>query len=78
MACGTVPSEAAHVRNGTDGGMGMKPSDCWVVPLCHIHHAYSHNVGDNTFEEFTGFNMRHEAIGYWVQSPHFKLGVIDV
>ena len=32
--CGRASCDAAHVRNGTDGAMGRKPSDKWTVPLC--------------------------------------------
>ena len=35
VACGKAPpSEAANVRTGTDGGVGMKPGDRYTVPLC--------------------------------------------
>lgn len=36
------PSEAAHLRLGLAGGIGMKPRDLWTVPLCHQCHARSH------------------------------------
>lgn len=42
-------SEAAHVRIGGDGGMGLKPSDYRSVPLCHIHHRSQHVSGERTF-----------------------------
>jgi hypothetical protein len=48
MEC-TGNIEAAHVRMGTDGGMGMKPSDCYVVPLCSACHAYQHKIGERKF-----------------------------
>ena len=41
--------EAAHVRTGTDGGMGVKPSDCYVVPLCSFHHRLQHSIGEGAF-----------------------------
>lgn len=34
-----IPSEAAHIRIGNDGGVGMKPGDNHVVPMCHACHA---------------------------------------
>ena len=37
------PSEAAHLRMGLGGGMGMKPKDSWTVPLCHRCHSKQHN-----------------------------------
>ena len=48
VKCGWA-SEASHLRKGTDGAMGKKPSDCFVLPLCHEHHAESHRVGEVTF-----------------------------
>lgn len=52
--CGKAPrSEAAHIRNGTDGGMALNPSDRWVVPLCAACHRTGpraqHTVGEVTF-----------------------------
>lgn len=45
------PSEAAHVRMGLAGGMGLKPPDMWTVPLCHDHHAEQHRIGEPPFWE---------------------------
>lgn len=47
--CQGVPVEAAHVRNGSDAGMGRKPSDYYAAPLCKGHHAQQHNQGETTF-----------------------------
>jgi hypothetical protein len=47
-----APIEVAHVRLGTDGGMGKKPSDFWTVPLCggpEGCHARQHREGERTF-----------------------------
>ena len=42
MTCGIMPSQAAHIRFGGEnkgkGGMGMKPGDNRVVPLCDDCH----------------------------------------
>lgn len=43
------PSEAAHVRMGNGGGMGLKPSDYRTVPLCHTCHALQHQIGERAF-----------------------------
>lgn len=47
--CPNIYSEAAHIRKGTDGGMGLKPSDCWTVPLCRTCHNKQHNIGESRF-----------------------------
>ena len=50
VACGkAAPSEPAHVRTGTDGGVGMKPGDRYAVPLCTACHAKQHRIGELTF-----------------------------
>lgn len=53
-----TPIEAAHVRRGTDGGTGIKPSDTWTVPACHFHHAEIHRIGEAAFERQTGIKLR--------------------
>jgi hypothetical protein len=49
-----APIEAAHLRIGTDGGMGLKPSDFFAVPLCGGSdgsgcHQRQHTIGERTF-----------------------------
>lgn len=41
--------QAAHIRCGTDGGIGMKPSDRYVFPACEAHHAEQHRIGEKSF-----------------------------
>lgn len=48
--CDRLPIECAHVRIGTDGGIGLKPSDRWVMSLCQHHHAEQHRIGERAFE----------------------------
>jgi len=42
------PSDPAHLRTAArqhgkpPTGMGEKPSDCWVLPLCRTHHDDQH------------------------------------
>jgi hypothetical protein len=64
--------EAAHVRAGTDGAMGVKPSDCFAIPLCSAHHAYQHRIGEKEFEAVYRISMRKIADGLWAKSPHRK------
>ena len=51
VLCGSPFVEAAHLRIGTDGATSMKPSDCWVLPLCSPHHRLQHQIGERTFWE---------------------------
>lgn len=59
--------EAAHVRTGTDGGVGMKPSDRFALPLCSGHHRRQHQVGEKPFEKESGIDMRAIADGMWAE-----------
>ena len=48
----SVNIEAAHVRLGSDGGMGRKPSDYYAVALCGGAagcHARQHQMGEASF-----------------------------
>jgi len=45
----SAPIEAAHVRIGSDHGMGRKPSDYFAVALCKDCHARQHNMGEVSF-----------------------------
>jgi len=42
-------TEAAHIRMASDGGMGMKPGDDNIVPLCRRHHEMQHQQGEHPF-----------------------------
>ena len=53
VKCATlIDVQAAHVRIGTDGGTGLKPSDCYTVPLCescHLTGPEAQHRGERTF-----------------------------
>ena len=70
-ACGsTTAIECAHVRTGTDGGVGMKPSDRWCISLCKNCHTRQHAMGEATFEKSYGINMKALAVEFFRKSPH--------
>lgn len=62
--------EAAHVRGGTDGGLSVKPSDCWAIPLCSRHHRLQHQIGEPEFERAYKIRMKEIADALWYLSPH--------
>ncbi len=64
--------EAAHVRTGTDGGLSVKPSDCWTIPLCSFHHQIQHTWGEDRFEKAHNISMRFIAEQLYAKSPHRK------
>lgn len=49
------PNDPAHLRTGSrqygkpPTGMGEKPSDCWVLPLCRAHHDEQHRGNELAF-----------------------------
>jgi hypothetical protein len=70
-ACGsTVAIEAAHVRNGTDGGTGIKPSDRWVISLCRDCHGEQHRIGEPSFQARHQIDMKAMAEAFFRASPH--------
>ena len=71
--CMELPVECAHVRGGTDGGIGLKPSDRWVVSLCKLHHAEQHRVGEVTFQETHSIDLLAIAEEFASRSPHRSL-----
>lgn len=55
------PSDPAHLRTGArqyrkpSTGMGEKPSDCWVLPLCRTHHDDQHRNNEVAWWARHGF-----------------------
>jgi hypothetical protein len=68
--CLNIPIECAHVRTGTDGGVGLKPSDRWTVSLCSAHHTEQHRLGKRRFERQYDLDLRALAITFALRSPH--------
>lgn len=69
--CREVPIECAHVRGGTDGGVGLKPSDRWVISLCVMHHIEQHRVGEARFQRRYGMDLLQLASLFAKLSPHW-------
>jgi hypothetical protein len=75
IACGkAAPSEAAHVRTGTDGGVGMKPGDRYAVPLCTTCHARQHRMGELSFWSVLRIDPLNVAWRLWTVSADLKAG----
>lgn len=80
--CDGRPIEVAHVRHGTNGGMGVKPTDDWVISLCQSHHSEQHRIGEPRFDAQHGISMVELARAFARKSPHraklMKLGTPDM
>jgi hypothetical protein len=73
--CRQLPIECAHVRGGTDGGVGLKPSDKWTISLCRLHHREQHDIGEPAFEAEYDLHLRELASEFAARSPHLPRGV---
>jgi hypothetical protein len=68
-ACGQIaPSEAAHIRSGSDAGLGMKPSDRFSLPLCSECHALQHQFGELRFWSVLRIDPLNVAFSLWTVS----------
>lgn len=83
LACGRVPTieepnECGHVRMGTDGGGGLKPSDRYTVPLCSWCHRLGpkaqHQVGEPAFWGALGIDPTDPALRLWTVSGDEEKG----
>ncbi|MEO6114163.1 MAG: putative HNHc nuclease [Sphingomicrobium sp.] len=70
VGCLARPIECAHVRAGTDGGVGLKPSDRWTISLCAGHHAEQHLLGHASFEQKYCLDLKALAQAFARASPH--------
>jgi len=67
--CRALPIECAHVRGGTDGGLGLKPSDKWCLSLCRDHHLEQHDIGERAFEQKYSVDLLGLAGEFLLRSP---------
>ena len=75
VACGkAAPSEAAHVRLGTDGGVGIKPSDRYSVSLCTSCHELQHRFGELKFWSVLRIDPLSVALRLWTVSGDLEAG----
>lgn len=72
LGCRRLPIECAHVRAGTDGGIGLKPSDRWCVSLCSWHHEEQHRLGQRRFESRYELDLLELAEKFARRSPHWR------
>lgn len=79
LGCSAVGEcECAHVRNNTNGGMGLKPSDRFTVPLGSIRncgcHAYQHTLGETEFWGIARIDPLDVACRLWSISGDLDAG----
>jgi hypothetical protein len=75
VACGkAAPSETAHVRSGSDGGTGIKPSDRYSLSLCTSCHALQHEFGELRFWSALRIDPLNVALRLWTVSGDINAG----
>src|SRR5262245_20693812 len=75
VACGkAAPSEAAHVRTGTESGVGIKPGDRYAVHICTACHAKQHRIGELTFWAALRTPPLDVALRLWTVSAAVQAG----
>jgi hypothetical protein len=75
VVCGKAPpSEAAHVRSGSDGSAGMKPADRYCLSLCSDCHALQHQFGELAFWSTVRIDPLNVAFRLWTVSGDIKAG----
>jgi hypothetical protein len=57
------------VRCGTDGGLGLKPSDTWTISSCRSHHLEQHEIGEPVFEAKYELNVLELVREFARRSP---------
>jgi hypothetical protein len=75
IVCGIDPAgEAAHIRMMALGkplpGMGAKPDDRFVLPLCHQDHTEQHRIGERQFWKDVGIDPLVMAERLYRVSPN--------
>lgn len=75
IACGARPVQAAHIRSPSpqhgkrETGIGERPSDVWVLPLCPPCHldgpGAQHKVGEANFYRRININPFTLALALW-------------
>ena len=72
VICSKQPCQAAHIRYGYAGAMGLKPGDNLVVPLCPDHHRQQHasDLGERGWWAHQHIDPIKEAEKLWARSPY--------
>lgn len=67
--CTDRPIEVAHIRAGSDAGLGRKPSDWFTTSMCRSHHAEQHRIGEGPFECKHSIDLHALAAEFAQASP---------
>lgn len=56
-------------------GVGIKPNDCFSVPLCGMHHRAQHDQGEQKFWRLGGVDPVLVGLALWAVSGDYESGV---
>ena len=76
-----IETEAAHVRFADAraakpaSGVGIKPADHWLVPLCSRHHRDQHSVPEKEWWSAVGIDPIFVAMALTIHA--FDVGAAD-
>ena len=59
VCCGVLGVQVHHIKGGGLGGMGMKASDWFTMPLCETHHTMFHTMGIRSWEGIFNGQVGH-------------------
>ena len=62
------------MRSGSDGGVGMKPADRYIVSLCSDCHSLQHQFGELTFRSTVRIDPLNVAFRLSIISGDIKAG----
>lgn len=61
--CGRSPVDPHHLKCGPEGGGSVRASDCWVLPLCRIHHDAAYPKSVHSGRDIA--NRSCDEAGWW-------------
>ena len=70
--CGRTDVQSAHIRY-TGAGVGLKPCDSFVVPLCIDHHQEQQSMNERMFWHLYSINPISKALALCAESPDKKI-----
>ena len=72
VICGRNDVQSAHIRYA-GGGIGLKPCDSFVTPLCIEHHQEQHSMNERMFWHLYSINPISKALALCAESPDKKI-----
>jgi len=72
VLCNATNVQSCHIRYA-GAGMGLKPCDSFVVPMCVEHHTEQHSMNERLFWKLYAKDPILLAFFFCLQSPDKKI-----